>query len=150
MSKFQFRLATLVKLKEAARDERRASLAEALRALALLEERLGANRQEQRELRQMCKSVTKPGHVNIDRLLDAQRYEVVLLTEEQRLRQQLATIQAECDRRREALVAADREVKTLENLREKQEQRWRQTEEQQEQKRLDEVASRRAAVEVET
>lgn len=147
MSKFQFRLATLVKLREAARDERRAALAEAQRALDLLDQRLAGNRQEQVELKQLCKSVTTPGQVNVDRLLDAQRYEAVLLAEAQRLTQQQATIAAECERRREALVAADREVKTLEKLRDKQLARWQQAADRTEQKQFDEIASRRAAVE---
>jgi flagellar export protein FliJ len=48
-------------------------------------------------------------------------------------------------RRREALVAADREVRTLEKLRESQHERFRREEETRETKRLDEVAGRRAA-----
>ena len=55
----------------------------------------------------------------------------------QRQRQALA---AEIDRRRQALLEADRDVRTLEKLRENQLQAHRQEEERQEGKRLDEAA----------
>jgi flagellar export protein FliJ len=61
--------------------------------------------------------------------------------------QQRETVLGEVARRRELLVEADREVKILEKLREKQAQRRLQDDDLQEMKRLDEVAGQRHTAE---
>jgi flagellar protein FliJ len=57
-------------------------------------------------------------------------------------RKQLAV---EIERRREALLAANREVRVLEKLRDHQMERYREEENRRDIKRLDEVAGQRAA-----
>jgi flagellar FliJ protein len=143
LAKFKFRLATFERVCEAARDERRLQLAEALRIEEQLNERTQALEQELADLLAQAQQAAKPGVVNVDRLINAQQYEVVLRAEQQQLARQRATLDAEIERRREALVAADREVRTLEKLRESQQQRFVQEESVREMKLLDEVASRR-------
>src|SRR5438552_3364973 len=145
MPPFRFRLATLQKLREALRDQRRSALAEAQHALDLLDEQLARVAAELDDLRRKYAAAARPGRVEVDPLVEAQRYELVLRGERQRFEQQRETIQAEVERRREALVAADREVKVLDKLREKQELRHRREDEQREMKRIDEVAGRRVA-----
>ena len=147
MPQFRFRLATLQKLREALRDQRRSALAEAQHALDLLDEQLARVAAEFQELRRRYQSAARPGALEVDRLVEVQRYELVLRAEQQRFEQQRETIRAEVERRREALVAADREVKVLEKLREKQETRHRREDDQREMKRIDEVAGRRHVAE---
>lgn len=146
MARFQFRLATLLKLREALRDERRAQLAEALR----LSDELQLRRDEIDELLRGAQGsqVVAPGAVNVDRLLDATRYDVVLRVEKAQIEGQQATVAAEIEKRRQALVAADREVRSLELLRETQRERHNAEEESKARKELDEIASRRYAAEM--
>ncbi len=57
-------------------------------------------------------------------------------------------MQTEIDRRRQVLAEANREVRVLENLRDKQAGQHRQQEDRREMKRLDEVAQQQALREV--
>lgn len=146
MAQFQFRLATLLKLRMALRDDRRGQLAEALR----LHDGLQLRRDElEGQLREALRVQTvSPGTVNVDRLLDATRYEVVLRVEKSTLEGQQAALAAEIEKRREALAAADRDVRALERLRETQYERHLADEEARARKQLDEVAGRRYALEM--
>jgi flagellar FliJ protein len=145
MARFQFRLATLLRLRELTRDERRTQLAEVLRLLdqvqarrAAIDALLGSTQKLQ---------AAPPGIVDVDRLLNATRYELVLRSELRQLELQETTLTTESDKRRQALVAADREVRSLELLRDSQQQRHLAAEEMRSQKDLDELAVRRYAVE---
>ncbi len=82
------------------------------------------------------------GAVDVDRLLAASRFEAILRAEIQIIRQHESTLAAEIDRRRQALVVADRDVRVLEKLEETQRGRHRQAESDALMKQLDEVAAR--------
>jgi flagellar protein FliJ len=142
----QFRLTTLLKLREATRDERRSELADAYRADDILCERLSQLRQEMAGLVEGCRRAILPGTVNIDLLIESQRYDVMLRAYEKQLLEQQRRLAAEIERRRLALVEADRDVRMLERLRERQAERERAEEQRREAKRLDEIAQRRAAL----
>ena len=148
MAKFRFRLATLLRLREATRDQRRAELAEAYRVDEMLQEQLREVDGAFGALRDACRKAVGPGPVDIDGLLVAQRYELSLKARQRQIVEQRAAVAGEIERRREALVAANREVRVLENLRDKQAQRHRQEENRREIKFLDEVAQQRAVREV--
>lgn len=143
MAKFKFRLATLLRLRERARDDRRAQLAQAYQAEALLREEQQRLAQEVEELNQASRAACAPGTLNVDRLLQTRRFELVLKTQQQDLQKKQKILEEEIGRRREALVEANRQVRVLELLRDRQLARQRQEEERQEVKVLDEVASRR-------
>jgi len=145
MAKFKFRLATLLRLREAARDQRREALAAAYRAEDLLREQLGRVAREVGWLRGQCRRVAAPGTVDVDQLVEAQRYEVVLKARQKQLEGQREQIRAEIERRRQALVVANRNVRVLEKLRENQARRHREAENRQEIKQLDEAAGLLAA-----
>jgi flagellar protein FliJ len=140
MKKFQFRLDSLVRLRESVRDERRSQLAEAMRIQASLEGEMQQLRLKLDEARQM--HTAPQGVVDIDRLLVAERYEMVLLLEKHNLEQQQASMNAEVEKRRQALVWADQDVRVLEKLRETQFQRWRAGSERDALEHLDEIAGR--------
>ena len=97
------------------------------------------------EMRRQSHVASRPGTINIDRLLDAGRYEFALKAQRQAADEQRQAVLLEVERRRQSLVEADREVKTLEKLREQQATRHRQEESRQEIKRLDATAIQRAA-----
>lgn len=143
MSKFKFRMATLLKLRESARDERRAQLAQAFRADELIQQEQQRLEGELTAVLDRARRAAGPGEINVDQLLEAQRFEMVLKAQRQHLAQQQEMVRAEIERRRQALVEANREVQIMEKLRERQFEHWRDEENRQDIKRLDEAAQTR-------
>lgn len=142
MTNFRFRLTTLLKLREGARDERRRQLAEGFQAAATLQERIDETNHELAGLRSIYGDSSKPGVVKLDRLLDAQRYEAVLRSQLHVFEDQALRVAEEIEHRRQALIEADREVRILEKLREKQQSRHNEEAARDEMKELDELAGR--------
>jgi flagellar export protein FliJ len=143
MAIFRFTLATLLRLREAARDEKRAKLAEAYRAEEVVRARLGELQDEIQSLKERYTRGVLPGPVNVDHLVDSQRYEFIIKAEYGTVHGQLNSLQAEIEKRRDALIASDRDVRVLEKLRETQHERHIATEQLAEIKLLDEIATRR-------
>jgi flagellar FliJ protein len=140
MPSFRFRLTTLLRLREAWRDERRAHLAEAQQAEQLIQERIAEIERALVELQRRSLAAARPGTVNVDQLAESARYEMILKVDRDSADQQRQAVAAEVQKRREALVAADREVRVLEKLRDTQRERHREEEARQEAQRLDEMA----------
>src|SRR5262245_48745691 len=136
-----FRLHTLLRLRIAERDERRADLAKALRADEMLQMEQVRLTVEQAELAHRQRSLKSPGAANIDALLSTHRYEVVLEAQARQLSSQRTQVAAEIERRRLVLVESDRQVRVLEKLRERQAAATRIHEERQDAKRYDEMAA---------
>jgi flagellar export protein FliJ len=143
MPKYKFRLETLRKVRQSRRDERRLSLAEAFQAEALLVERQAELMAEQNELRALQRSATSARFLNVNRLLEAQRYELVLKSRGQEITNQRALLETETERRRQALVEADREVRALDLLDERQRSEHQRHASRTEHKQLDETAAQR-------
>jgi flagellar FliJ protein len=141
MAKYTFRLNTVQKVREAHRDQQRASLAEAFRA----EQVLAGNRAqlvvEEQELRELQRSASQGQYLDVNRLLEAQRYELLLKAQSQELAKQAMLLAAETERRRQMLVEADRDVRVLELLDERHRQAHDRQQQRAETKRLDEAAS---------
>jgi len=146
MNDFKFRLATLLRLREAARDERRANLADCQRAEAAVRHQLVQWNAEWDRLKSTTREATGPGAVEIDRLVDACRYGQTLEARRRQLDEQLAELTANLESRREALLQADRDMRTLEKLRDAQALRHHQEAHRQDIKRLDESTQLRVAV----
>lgn len=142
MAKFHFRLATLQKLRELHRDELRAKLAQAVQANQILEEQLAHVETEIKDLQNLRRQSVQSSQVNVDPLLEAQRYHNVLLSQQATMHEQSRLLLAEIERRRQSVVEADRQVKVLEKLHERQCEEYRRSELRAETKVLDEVASR--------
>jgi flagellar protein FliJ len=144
MAKFRFRLATLQKLRELHRDELRSKLAEAVRANQILEEQLQQVATEIESLQTMRRQAVERAQLNVDPLLEAQRYHGVLLSQQATMHEQSRLLLAEIERRRQSVVEADRQVKVLEKLHERKLDEFRRGEQRAETKVLDEVAARNA------
>src|SRR5262245_52359126 len=110
MSAFRFRLETLLRLRMAERDQRRADLAKALRAEQVLLADLGQVEAEQAETAIALRERSAPGAGDVDALQRTSRYQLVLKARQGQLQSQLAQVRAEAERRRLALVDADRQV----------------------------------------
>jgi len=144
MSRFRFRLASVLKLREATRDERRAKLAEAYSA----EEKLrGRRRQVEADLtnlNQLRHERAAARTVDVELFVNVSRYEATLRHELGAIAGHEAQLAVEIERRRQALVAADHEVRMLEKLRERKQQLHQQAEALAEGKQLDEIAARQS------
>jgi flagellar protein FliJ len=145
MAKYKFRLTTLQKVREARRDQDRAALAEAFRAEQVLADRRAELTAEAAELLALKRSAAAAPFLDVNRLLEAQRYELVLNARGTQLVQQESMLAAETERRRQQLLEADRDVRVLERLDDRHFQEHRRRGQRAEMKQLDEVANRRQA-----
>lgn len=143
MAKFHFRLATLQKLRELHRDELRTKLAEAVKANQILEEQLTQVAAEIEHLQTMQRGAMQGTQIDVDPLLEAQRYHGVLLAQQKTMHEQSRLLLAEIERRRQSVVEADRQVKVLEKLHDRKLAEFRQEQLRAEIKVLDEVAARK-------
>jgi flagellar export protein FliJ len=143
MPKYQFRLETLRKVRQARRDERRVALAEAYQAGELLDKRQAELAAEQSELRAFQRSAGNGHLLDVNRLLEAQRYELVLKARGQEIASQRALLETETERRRQALVESDRDVRALDRLDDRHRREHQRQAQRAEHKQLDEAAVQR-------
>jgi flagellar FliJ protein len=136
----RFRLAALLRLRLAERDQRRLDLAKALRAVQILQQQQAEVVQEEAQWLAQVRSLLAPGPTDLDAVLAMYRYAAVLRGRLQQLASQLAEVQREAQRRRMALVEADRQVRVLEKLAQRQAQAERYQALRREAQRLDEAA----------
>ena len=141
MPPFHFRLETLLRLRIAERDQRRADLAKALRAEEMLRADDQAVERQQSAAAEKSRQLKSPGAADVDALLQSHRFELALATQRRTLASQVMQVQAEADRRRQALVEADRQVRVLEKLRERQAAAHRREAERLDVKQYDELAA---------
>lgn len=139
MAKFQFRLETLRKIRLAHRDAMRQKLAEAFQAAQVLEDQQQAVVAEIDKLLEQQRRTRASEHTNINTIVDAQRYQSVLRAQEQTLREQAAKLEAEIEKRRQLVVEADKEVRVLDKLEERQRDKHREEAMRLETKTLDEI-----------
>jgi len=140
MSTFRFRLETLLRVRLAERDQRRAELAKALRAEEMLRAEGQAIDAQRAEAAERGRQLKLPGTADVDGLLQTHRYEMVLTAQRRQIAAQLVQVEAESERRRLALVEADRQLRVLEKLRERQAAAHRKEVARQEVKQFDETA----------
>ena len=143
MARFMFRLAGVLKLREAVRDERRAFLAEAERLVASLAARLTEIEQERIGLRHERKQPADPARVDIERLLRIHRYDETLQGEQHRVAARLETARADAERRRQGLIEAERDMRALERLHDNQRRCHDDATARREQRELDDARSMR-------
>jgi len=141
MPPYRFRLTTLLRIRDAERDEKRASLADAQRAQEIVGAQIEQLQNGLGRLQRENALLARPGRVDVDALVDRQRFELLLKAQRHQAEEQHRLVAAEVQRRREALIVADQEVRVLERLRETQRDRHKSDEERREHKELDEIAA---------
>jgi flagellar export protein FliJ len=142
MAQFQFRLASLLQLRQAERERRQSLLAETLAQLRQLQVHRGALESELRDQQRSTRAIAGPGLLDVGGLRRADRFRSSLGSRLARLAEQERSVEQEIGRRREALVEADREVRVLEKLQARQHARHRAEQAQTERNELDDVALR--------
>lgn len=148
MAKFRFRLQSLLRLRELARDQRRAELAQAYQAEAILADHQRRLEEVRGRLLDEQTAAAGPGPVDVERLLECRRYELLVFAQQQQLAAQRKLVEEEIERRQQAAVEADRQVRLLERLRQRQQQRHQLDEHRRETKQIDEAAQLRYLREV--
>ena len=118
MPKFRFRLQTLQRLREMNRDELRVRLAEAFQAEQILTQQRDAVAAEAAALAATRRQLMTDGSMDVTRLLESQRYQLLLEAQSRTLAEQATRLAEEVDVRRQAVVEADRQVRVLDKLRE--------------------------------
>src|SRR5204862_356486 len=139
----------VLRLRIAARDERRAELGRAQRAAEVLREqqaKIAAEVLENQDATRamMIRQASSTAGMNVDRLLNANRQLLMLRAQIAQLTQQQKQIALEIAKRQAALVEADRDVRVLEKLQERGQQEHELRELALEQRDLDEIAIVRA------
>ncbi len=143
MTRFKFRLQPLLMVRESTRDRMRVELAQAHEALRTVEQKQAELQQEQTEMRNALQNALRPGALPVDRILSLQRYQASLQIQQHGLEHQRKQVEQEMELRRQRLTEADREVRVLEKLREKQQLRHAEEESRQEAQEMNEVALQR-------
>jgi flagellar export protein FliJ len=141
MARYQFRLKTVLKLREARRDQSRATLAQAFHAGDILAQNQRGLAAEQSELRGLRRAAASERYLDVNRLIEAQQYELVLRAREQELARQEQLLEIETERRRLALVEAERDVRVMQMLDNRQRTAHARKQRRAETRQLDEFAA---------
>jgi flagellar export protein FliJ len=141
MPQFQFRLKTLLAIRQSTRQERRAQLADGLAAQRDLERARGELRQELADQWQLSTTAGGRRAIDIERLAAGDRYRGVLRARLACLAQDAAALSTEIEVRQQALAVAEREVRVLDKLRERQHECFRYEQARRENNAADEVAT---------
>ena len=143
MPKFRFELETLRKLRQARRDELRAKLADAYRAVQIIEEQQQQVRQEIAAMQEFRRTSNEAGSSDLTSMMESQRYQSVLRSQLGTFQQQSKQLEEEVEKRRLAVVEADRAVRILDKLEERKRQQHNDELQRRESKILDEIATQR-------
>jgi flagellar protein FliJ len=143
MARFRFRLQTLRRLREIHRDDQRARLATAYEAERILVEQQQMVTAERVALGEAQRRLMQQGALDVNQILASQRYQLTLEAQSRTFAEQATKLAEEVERRRQTLVEADREVRMLDKLEERQRRQHREAAGRAETKVLDEVAATR-------
>jgi flagellar protein FliJ len=140
MATFTFPLESVLRWRIAQRDECRQAVAEAMRLAQLTQDRVTSCDDE---LQELGRHTASTGTIDIRQRVANDRYAAGVRRERQRLVDELTVQEAALESQRAGLVDADREVRTLERLRERNLEEFEIEERRREQRGLDELALRK-------
>jgi flagellar export protein FliJ len=140
MSSFRFRLTSIMRLRVRERDKAAQALQQAQLAKQKLLDQIASLEHEIQE-QAAFRGQASLGQVDIQRLLDVQRYQMNLLEEIRSIRGNVGLIEQEISKRRAKLVVCEQGVKALEKLEENNRAAWQAEQSQRTQASLDEWAS---------
>lgn len=140
MSRFQFRLQSVLKLRERDRDKAAQAVQQAELAKQKLVDQIHEIENERSALGQE-RTTGSIGAIDIQRLLDTERYDSTLIERVLGLQSNVSLIEDEIHRRRAKLVECEKGVRVLEKLAEQQKANWTDDQAKRQQDVLDEWAS---------
>jgi flagellar protein FliJ len=140
MPNFVFRLQSVLQVRAAERDQRRQEMAELLANQQSLQDRLA---ELDGELHVLSAELTNwNGTIDLARRLDVDRYAMILRADRKQVEYAATELDARITLKRAELLTADRDVRSLEKLREQQQEAFTADQRRREQRELDEVAAR--------
>lgn len=123
MANPKFRLEAVRRVRSTERDETRGRLAEAFQAADKLAAERAQLSDELAGIRGFLDQTASAPRLDVNRMLAAQRYELVLRAQIADLDEKAKLVEEEINRRRAAVVAAEQRVKTLDLLEDREQQR---------------------------
>lgn len=145
----KFRLATLLKIRERERDHAAKNVQDARMAI----EKLSTQKQEllaENESMNAIRKSASVGAMNLQSILDTQRFQMVLGAQVQQIENHLGTLSQELQRREAQLLKCQQAVKSLEKLRDQRAEVAETLILQKQQERTDEWASVRFAMDIQS
>ncbi|MDR0337627.1 MAG: flagellar export protein FliJ [Planctomycetaceae bacterium] len=136
---FRFRLEPLITIRDNILKEKQGELAKAYEARRIVEEKLQELKHELRENIALGRQRLQTGTINIEFLLGTRRHEAYLNAQIEVVQKHLLQIDEEIERRRHAVLEANKELKIVEKLKEKRYDKYQKEEKQKETKLLDEM-----------
>ena len=141
---FTFRLEPLITIRDNELKECQSELAKAYNARRILEEALQEIERQLAEGTAQARNLMQEGQkVNVEYLLGLRRQEMFLRLNQDDLTQKIQMVDEEIERRRVAVVTANKELKIVEKLKEKRYEKYMEEENKQETKAMDEIARNR-------
>ncbi len=125
MNHFHFRLNKVQAVRQNTREQRRLDLLEAQHAEDQIVAQITELQTALQSLRTHTRAATHPGYLDLDKLRHIQRYEYSLQGELRSAKTRHGSLVAEVQRCRQVLVEADREVKVLDRLQDRQQIQYR-------------------------
>jgi flagellar export protein FliJ len=131
-----------MRLRQIARDERRQELAALQQLEQSINDQITSLDSQMAELRRRSAAMNQAGSIDVDRLRETVRYQSLLAARRQAALVELENCSTQVHRLRQSLVKADRELKSLEKLQSRQQDRYLKTERKRELRQLDEAGLR--------
>jgi flagellar protein FliJ len=140
VAQFKFKLSPVLRQREIIEREKQRDYALALAAVKQLQDQLHTLHQTMDATNTDLRTNRLVGPIDVNFLTAHRRYLLGVQRKALDLATQIAAAQKQADTARAALANAARDVKVLEKLREKQQQRWKEEADKKEMTALDEVA----------
>lgn len=140
VKRYQFRLERIQSLRERVREERRLLHAEALAFQRTIEQQIQRVQDVVATQKEALRFILSQPAVAVDRAIQGRTFEGVMTRYDQHLQGQLGQVRQAVEVRRQRLVEAERDVRILEKLDEKQRERYDHTLELAERLLMDELA----------
>ena len=141
---FTFRLDPLITLRDNELKECQAELAKAYHARQMVEETRLKFEKDIEESLQSAREMMESGTIDVNFLLTLQDHKTYRTAQLAKIAEDLKQIDEEIERRRVLVVAANKELKIVEKLKEKRYEKYLEEENKAEMKILDEIAGNRS------
>lgn len=141
MARFRFALQSVLKVREWERDKQRTRLRQALQRVQQVQQHAASLEEELQRTDAGLRQAARPGPLDIDHLLQLRRYRLILLRQLRQIQRQLQEELRRAEQCRVELVEADRKVRVLEKLQQRQLEQWQREQHQAETRFLDDLAA---------
>ena len=137
---FTFRLDPLISIRDNVLKEKQAALAQAYEARRIKEDERVEVEQNIVGNLQSAREAMQSGKIDVNFLLGVRRHEMFLLVQLEEVRQQIVMIEEEIERRHQAVIEANKELKIIEKLKDKKREQYIAEENRKEIREMDEIA----------